>query len=100
MNMIERLMRNPLVFGLAALAILFLLLNTIKIVPETQQGVVLRLGQPVALVNRYVSNQQFGSAGAGVLAVAPFLTTSSGSTSACATSTWRASKCCRPTSTG
>ena len=73
MNMIERLMRNPVVVGLAALAILFLLLNTIKIVPETQQGVVLRLGQPVALVNRYVPNQQFGSAGAGVLAVAPFL---------------------------
>ena len=73
MSIVERLMRNPVVFGLAGLALLFLLLNTIKIVPETQQGVVLRLGQPVALVNRYVPNQQFGSAGAGVLAVAPFL---------------------------
>ena len=65
MSLIERFMRNPMLFGIAAIALLFLLVNTIKVVPETQQGVVLRFGEPVALVNRYQANQQFGASGAG-----------------------------------
>jgi modulator of FtsH protease HflC len=68
----ERLIRNPAVFGIVALAILFVIANTIKVVPETQQGVVLRFGEPVALVNRYVPRQQFGEPGAGLLAILPF----------------------------
>jgi modulator of FtsH protease HflC len=72
MTLIERLMRHPLIFGIGALAVLFLLANTVKVVPETQQGVVLRFGEPVALVNRYQPNQQFGASGAGLLAIIPF----------------------------
>jgi modulator of FtsH protease HflC len=72
MNMIERLMRHPLFFGIGAIAVLFLIANTIRVVPETQQGVVLRFGEPVALVNRYQPNQQFGASGAGLLAIIPF----------------------------
>ncbi len=68
----ERLIRNPAVFGIIALALLFVVANTIKIVPETQQGVVLRFGEPVAIVNRFVARQQFGESGAGLLAVVPF----------------------------
>ena len=71
-SFVELLMRNPMLFGLAALAILFLLANTIRIVPETQQGVVLRFGNPTLLVNRYQPKQQFGGEGAGLLAVLPF----------------------------
>ena len=70
--MIERLMRNPMLFGLAALAVVFLLANTVRIVPETQQGVILRFGNPTLLVNRYQPKQQFGGEGAGLLAVLPF----------------------------
>jgi modulator of FtsH protease HflC len=72
MTLIERIMRHPLIFGIGALAVLFLLANTVKVVPETQQGVVLRFGEPVALVNRYQPNQQFGASGAGLLAIIPF----------------------------
>lgn len=73
--MIERLMRNPALYGVIALALLFLAVNTIKVVPETKQAVILRLGNPVALVNRYQPNQQFGESGAGLLAVLPFFDT-------------------------
>ena len=72
MTMIERLLRSPVLLGLVAIALVLLLANTVKIVPETQQGVVLRLGEPVAIVNRYQPNQQFGASGAGVLGVIPF----------------------------
>ncbi|UVO54689.1 protease modulator HflC [Sphingomonas sp. SUN039] len=72
MSLIERFMRHPLIFGIGAIALLFLITNTIRVVPETQQGVVLRFGEPVALVNRYQPNQQFGASGAGLLAIIPF----------------------------
>jgi membrane protease subunit HflC len=72
MNLIERFMRNPVLFGILAVAALLIVTNTVRIVPETQQGVVLRFGEPVALVNRYQANQPFGSAGAGLLAILPF----------------------------
>jgi membrane protease subunit HflC len=73
MTMIERLLRNPVLYALIALAALFVVTNTIRIVPETQQGVVLRLGQAVSIVNRFQPNQRFGESGAGLLAVVPFL---------------------------
>jgi membrane protease subunit HflC len=72
MNLIERFLRHPVLFGILAIAALFLVTNTVRVVPETQQGVVLRFGEPVALVNRYRANQQFGSSGAGLLAILPF----------------------------
>lgn len=72
MSALERLLRNPVLFGIIAIAALFLLLNTIKVVPETRQALVLRLGSPVSVANRYVPNQQFGGSGAGLLAVIPF----------------------------
>ncbi|MES2291361.1 MAG: protease modulator HflC [Pseudomonadota bacterium] len=72
MSALERLLRNPVLFGIIAIAALFLLLNTIKVVPETRQALVLRLGSPVLVANRYVPHQQFGNSGAGLLAVVPF----------------------------
>ena len=50
MNLIERFLRHPVLFGILAIAALFLVTNTVRVVPETQQGVVLRFGEPVALV--------------------------------------------------
>lgn len=72
MTMVERLIRNPVLYALIALAVVILLLSTIKIVPETKQAVVLRLGEPVEVVNPYSPRQRFGDAGAGLLAVVPF----------------------------
>jgi membrane protease subunit HflC len=58
--------RHPMMAGLIALILLFLVTSTFAIVPETRQGIVVRFGKPVRIVNRYEAGQQFGSPGAGV----------------------------------
>ena len=73
MDLLRPIWRNPIIAALVALALLFLVVNTVKVVPETRQGVILRFGQPVAIVNRFQQGAPFGSAGAGLLAVVPFL---------------------------
>lgn len=42
------------------------LLSTLIVVPETQQAVIIRTGNPVAVVNRFKPNQPFGETGAGI----------------------------------
>ena len=58
--------RHPMMAGVIALFVLFLVMSTVAIVPETRQGVVVRFGKPVRIVNRYEPGQPFGSAGAGI----------------------------------
>jgi membrane protease subunit HflC len=65
--------RNPLVLAFAALLFVVLLASTLAIVPETQQAVVYRLGQPVRDVNRYNIGDQPGSSQAGLILRAPFV---------------------------
>lgn len=50
----------------AAAIFLALLLSSVVIVPETQQAVVIRTGEPVSVVNRFRPNQEFGETGAGL----------------------------------
>jgi modulator of FtsH protease HflC len=66
-----RLSRNPLFWGLAAIALIILFTSTFYVVPETRQGVVLRFGEPVRTINRYKAGEQFGRTGAGLVAVIP-----------------------------
>lgn len=66
------LVRNPVALGIAALLALFVAANTFSIVPETRQGVVLRFGEPVRIVNAYHPGEQFGRSGAGLIAIVPF----------------------------
>lgn len=70
--MIELFRRHPLIFGLGGFLILATLLASIRIVPETQQGVVIRWGKPVRIVNPYDPNAKFGDVGAGLNARIPF----------------------------
>jgi membrane protease subunit HflC len=64
---------RPMMFGGLALVILFLLLNTISIVPETKQAVILQLEQPVRTINQWQRGEQFGrTTGAGLIAKIPF----------------------------
>jgi membrane protease subunit HflC len=58
--------RHPMMSGILALFILFLVMSTVAIVPETRQGIVVRFGKPVRIINRYEAGQPFGSNGAGV----------------------------------
>jgi membrane protease subunit HflC len=69
----NRLMRNPIALGIAALLVLILVASTFTIVPETRQGVILRFGEPQRILNRYKPNEQFGGVGAGLAAVVPFV---------------------------
>lgn len=71
--MIERIGRHPVAFLLGALALLVLLSSTFVIAPETKQGVVLRFGQPVKIINQYDPRQSFGGDGAGLIAKLPFV---------------------------
>jgi membrane protease subunit HflC len=66
------LVRNPIAFALIAIFALILVGSTLSIVPETRQAVIVRFGEPVRIVNRYVPNEQFGATGAGVIARLPF----------------------------
>ncbi|MGK6321868.1 protease modulator HflC [Sphingomonas sp. DT-51] len=66
-------LRNPVAAGLLALALVIVAAATFAIVPETQQAVVLRLNNPVRLVNQWQPGQSIGRTGAGVIARIPFV---------------------------
>ncbi|WP_420812011.1 protease modulator HflC [Parasphingorhabdus marina] len=65
-------MQNPVALAVIVIGGLFILLNTTVIVPETRQGVVVRFGEPVRIVNRYQNGMEFGQTGAGLIAKIPF----------------------------
>jgi membrane protease subunit HflC len=59
--------------SLIALAVVVVAaLSTIIVVPETQQAVIIRTGQPVAVVNKFKPNQPYGRTGAGIWWRIPF----------------------------
>jgi modulator of FtsH protease HflC len=64
--------RHPLVSGLIALFILVTLLSAVSIVPETRQGIVVRFGKPVRIVNRFKEGERFGETQAGLNFAIPF----------------------------
>ena len=65
--------RNPLIAGAVALVLVILAAASFAIVPETQQAVILRFGQPIRTVNAYAPGQPFGQTGAGLIARVPFI---------------------------
>ncbi|MEO9600069.1 protease modulator HflC [Parasphingorhabdus sp.] len=69
----RRIMQNPAALGFIVVALLFTFLNTLIIVPETRQGVVVRFGEPVRIINRYQNAVPFGQTGAGLLMKFPFI---------------------------
>lgn len=67
-------LNRPVLLGGLALVILFLLLSTIAIVPETKQAVILRFEQPVRTINQWQPGEQFGrTTGAGLIARWPLI---------------------------
>ena len=71
--MIGYMRQYPLRVAVIGFALLFLLLGSVQVVPETKQGVVTRLGKAVRIVNPYETGEKFGEAGAGLNAKIPFL---------------------------
>ena len=47
-------------------AAILVLLSTLFVVPEEEQAVIVRAGEPVTIVNRFRTDQAFGETGAGV----------------------------------
>jgi membrane protease subunit HflC len=47
--------------------------STAIVVPETQQAVIIRLGEPVSVVNKFKPNQPYGKTGAGIWWRIPFI---------------------------
>ena len=68
----ERILRNPAGMAFLALALVILFGATVSFVPETRQGVVVRFGQPVRIINAYEKGEQFGNTGAGLIVRVPF----------------------------
>ncbi|KTT69727.1 protease modulator HflC [Sphingomonas endophytica] len=66
-------LRNPIAIGMIALVLAIIAAATFAIVPETQQAVVLRLNNPVRLVNQWQPGQRIGQDGAGLIARVPFI---------------------------
>jgi membrane protease subunit HflC len=63
---------HPVMVGIAALLLLFLLASAAPIVPETKQAVVVRLGKPHRILNRYDASDPIGGQGAGITWRIPF----------------------------
>lgn len=74
-SMIERVARNPIAWGLIAIAVVVALASIFAVVPETKQALILRVGLPNRIINGYQPNQEFGQTGAGLIARIPFVET-------------------------
>lgn len=70
--MTELIRRHPIASVLISLFLLVTILGSVSIVPETKQGVVVRFGKPVRIVNRFESGDRFGGPGAGLAFRIPF----------------------------
>ena len=70
--MIDVFRRHPMMTAVAGGLLLVALLGSVSIVPETSQGVVIRFGKPVRIVNRFETGERFGEVGAGLNAKIPF----------------------------
>ncbi len=72
-SFIDRVKQNPFGWVFAVVAVLFIVLSTVSVVPETRQGIVLRLSKPDRIINGYHAKENFGDTGAGLVARIPFL---------------------------
>jgi membrane protease subunit HflC len=63
--------RHKVILVAAAIA-LVVLMSSFVVVPETQQAVVIRFGEPVRVINKFKPNVEFGQTGAGISWRLPF----------------------------
>ena len=69
----EQLWENHRLSILALGALIVALLSSVVVVPETQQAVVIRTGEPVRVINRFRPDVDYGQTGAGMVLRIPFL---------------------------
>lgn len=66
-------LRNPITLGVALVVLLIVLINSIAVVGETQQAVILRLNKPVGIANRFHPGEKPGQSKAGLIFKVPFV---------------------------
>ena len=71
--MTDFIRNRPIIAAVIAVLLLFLVVSSFPIVPETKQGVVVRFGKPVRILNRYETGRPIGAAGAGISYRLPFM---------------------------
>jgi membrane protease subunit HflC len=64
--------RGMIGWTIAVVALVIAVSSIFAVVPETQQALIVRVGQPVRVYNAYRSNEEFGRTGAGLIARIPF----------------------------
>src|SRR3546814_13914689 len=70
--MFESLIRHPMRLLIGAVVLIVLLSQTLAIVPEDKQALILRFGEIERTVNRYKPGADFGRSGAGLVVRVPF----------------------------
>jgi membrane protease subunit HflC len=71
--MTDFIRRRPIVSVIVGFILLFVVLSSFPIVPETKQAVVVRFGKPVRILNRFEPGHPIGAVGAGISYRIPFV---------------------------
>ena len=71
--MFAKLLQDHKASLIALGVVVFVVLSSIVVVPETQQAVVIRVGEPVRVINRFRPDTDFGQTGAGLSLRIPFI---------------------------
>lgn len=64
--------KHKAIFIIAGIAVVAML-SSLVVVPETQQAVIIRTGEPVRVINKFRPDIPYGETGAGVVARVPFI---------------------------
>jgi membrane protease subunit HflC len=75
MTVATRILKNPIGWAILLILIVLAAASVFTVVPETKQALVVRMGVPRAVVNRFHAGERFGETGAGLIARVPLLDT-------------------------
>lgn len=73
MSIAARIARSPIGWAILLVVIVLACASIFSVVPETEQALVVRMGQPNRVVNGYKAGQSFGNTGAGLVARIPLV---------------------------
>jgi membrane protease subunit HflC len=73
MNGFDTISRSMIAWAIGLIALVVIVTSVFAVVPETQQALIVRVGQPVRVYNAYRKNEEFGHTGAGLIARIPFV---------------------------
>ena len=71
--MVARILHSPIGWAILLIVAVLACASVFSVVPETEQALIVRMGQPNRVVNEYKAGQIFGDTGAGLVARIPLL---------------------------